>query len=216
MTASLVAGQPHGAAGWFPVNDHPRDKAAYTFRVTVPAGLEAVANGVLASRDARNGGWTTWIWNAPEPMASYLATATSASSTSTRTARAASRYWDAVDPDLFDAPAPRAPATQFAISQAADSSYKRLSRTISVPAGGAQLSFWVNRDTEQDWDFFFVEAHTPGHDDWTTLPDANGHTSQDTGYVLPVLGSSSTRSSRTTRPTTATARAHRPGTTGEW
>ena len=35
---SLVAGQPHGAAGWYPVNDHPRDKAAYTFRVTVPPG----------------------------------------------------------------------------------------------------------------------------------------------------------------------------------
>jgi hypothetical protein len=26
-----------------------------------------------------------------------------------------------------------------------------------------------------------VEARTPGGDDWTTLPDANAHTSQDTG-----------------------------------
>ena len=40
-----------------------------------------------------------------------------------------------------------------------------------MPAGGAQLSFWVNRDTETNWDFFFVEAHTVGRDDWTTLPD---------------------------------------------
>ena len=45
-------------------------------------------------------------------------------------------------------------------------------RTITVPAGGATLSFWVTRDTEPTWDFMFVEAHTVGADDWTTLPDA--------------------------------------------
>ena len=79
----------------------------------------------------------------------------------------------------------RAPGAQFAISQAADTAYKRLMHTIDVPAGGGRLSFWVNRDTEQNWDFFFVEAHTVGADDWTTLPDANGHTSDDTGFVCP-------------------------------
>jgi hypothetical protein len=57
--------------------------------------------------------------------------------------------------------------------------------TIDVPAGGAQLSFWVNRDTEENWDFFFVEAHTVGADDWTTLPDAGGHAGDDTGFVCP-------------------------------
>ena len=35
-------------------------------------------------------------------------------------------------------------------------------RTIAVPAGGATLSFRVTRDTEQHWDFMFVEAHTVG------------------------------------------------------
>ena len=69
----IVAGQPHGAAGWFPVNDHPSDRAAYTFRVTVPRHLEVVANGHLVDRD-RRGRWTTWTWNAPDPMASYLVT----------------------------------------------------------------------------------------------------------------------------------------------
>ena len=51
-------------------------------------------------------------------------------------------------PGLLDAG--RAPRTgaQFALSQAGDPSYKRLTRTIDVPAGGAQLSFCVNRDTE--------------------------------------------------------------------
>jgi hypothetical protein len=30
-----------------------------------------------------------------------------------------------------------------------------------------------------------VEAHTVGQDDWTTLPDMNGHTSQSTGESCP-------------------------------
>ena len=68
-----VAGQPEVAAAWFPVNDHPRDKAAYTFDVTVPSGFEVAANGFLRGVD-RGGGTSKWKWNAPEPMASYLAT----------------------------------------------------------------------------------------------------------------------------------------------
>ena len=64
-------------------------------------------------------------------------------------------------------------------SQIADVTYKRLTRTITVPAGGATLSFWTSYDTEPDWDYLFVEAHTVGQDDWTTLPDANGHTSTE-------------------------------------
>ena len=34
----------------------------------------------------------------------------------------------------------------------------------------------------------FVEAHTVGADDWTTLPDVNGHTSDDTGNSCPFGG----------------------------
>ncbi len=33
---ALVIGQPHVADTWFPVNDHPIDKASYTFEITVP------------------------------------------------------------------------------------------------------------------------------------------------------------------------------------
>jgi aminopeptidase N len=72
---AVVAGQPEVAATWFPVNDHPLDKATYSFAVTVPAGLEAISNGIpLGSRT--RGGWTTWRWFEPTPMISYLATAT--------------------------------------------------------------------------------------------------------------------------------------------
>src|SRR3954447_19253765 len=43
---ALVAGQPDVAATWLPVNDHPRDKARYTLHITVPEGLQAIANGL--------------------------------------------------------------------------------------------------------------------------------------------------------------------------
>jgi bacillopeptidase F (M6 metalloprotease family) len=66
-------------------------------------------------------------------------------------------------------------------SQRANQSYKRLTRTITVPPGGATLTFQTSYDLETDFDYLFVEARTPGQDDWTTLPDVNGNTSDDTG-----------------------------------
>ena len=66
--------------------------------------------------------------------------------------------------------------SQFLWSQRGEPAYKRLTRTIAVPAGGATVSFQVNRDTEFFFDFLFVESRTAGGDDWTTLPDLNGHT----------------------------------------
>jgi len=64
-------------------------------------------------------------------------------------------------------------------SQLASESYKRLSRTVSNLPAAAHLQFYVNYKTEIDWDYFIVEIHTVGNDDWTTLPDLNGHTSSD-------------------------------------
>jgi murein tripeptide amidase MpaA len=67
----------------------------------------------------------------------------------------------------------------FMWSDRADEAYKRLTRTITVPAGGATMSFWTSFNLELDFDYMIVEAHTVGQDDWTTLPDQNGHTSSD-------------------------------------
>ena len=181
---TLVVGQPHVAATWYPVNDHPIDKASYTFEITVPRGLEAVANGVLKDRRTKRG-WTTWTWDAKEPMASYLTTATIGEFDLDAYKRDGIRFWDAIDPDLLGPPASPRTGTQFAISQRSEPSYKRLQRTIAVPSGGATMTFWVTRDTEPNWDYFFVEAHTAGMNNWTTLPDLNGHTSQDTGFSCP-------------------------------
>jgi hypothetical protein len=67
----------------------------------------------------------------------------------------------------------------FMWSERADEAYKRLTRTITVPAGGSTLSFWTSFNLELDFDYLIVEAHTVGQDDWTTLPDRNGHTTSD-------------------------------------
>ena len=82
--------------------------------------------------------------------------------------------------------------SNYLYSDRADITYKRLMRTVDLsgvdPAANPNLSFWTSYDTEADWDFIFVEAHTVGQDDWTTLPDANGHTSANLGD--PAVGNS--------------------------
>jgi hypothetical protein len=75
--------------------------------------------------------------------------------------------------------------SHYMYSQIGDQSYKRITRTISVPASGANMSFWTSFNTEADWDFVMAEAHTVGQDDWTTLPDQNGHTGTSTGESCP-------------------------------
>jgi aminopeptidase N len=72
---AFVVNEPQGSPAWYPVNDNPRDKATYDFRVSVPAGLTVMANGVLVSQ-ATSGGKTTWVWRESDPMAPYLATTT--------------------------------------------------------------------------------------------------------------------------------------------
>ncbi|MGH3391099.1 MAG: hypothetical protein ACRDOO_19700, partial [Actinomadura sp.] len=101
----------------------------------------------------------------------------------------------------------------YAYSQSADVSYKRLTRTVDLTGKSAgELSFFTSYDTEAGWDHLFVEAHTVGADDWTTLPDAGGHTSQETG-------DSCASGWRTIHPQTARyqgADCSPTGTTGVW
>jgi aminopeptidase N len=67
--------EPNGAPSWFPCNDHPSDKASYSFTVTVPRRYRAIANGLLDSAQ-RRGRTSTFAWHEPQPMATYLATVT--------------------------------------------------------------------------------------------------------------------------------------------
>jgi murein tripeptide amidase MpaA len=72
--------------------------------------------------------------------------------------------------------------TQYLYSGTSDAAYMRLYQDVTVPTtGDAHLRFATSFDTENLWDFFFVEVAPVGTDDWTTLPDANGHTTQETG-----------------------------------
>lgn len=68
-------GEPAGSSVWYPVNEHPLDKATYTFHVTVAKPLVAVANGVLEGvTDAPDdSAMSTYTWQMEQPMASYLA-----------------------------------------------------------------------------------------------------------------------------------------------
>jgi hypothetical protein len=70
----------------------------------------------------------------------------------------------------------------YVYSQQADQAYKRLSTTVDLSdATEAELRFWSSYEIETDWDYMFVEVSVVGSDVWTTLPDANGKTTQDTG-----------------------------------
>ncbi len=66
-------------------------------------------------------------------------------------------------------------------SQMADSAFKRLGRTVTLPAEAPELKFRVSYDIESDWDYAFVEIRVAGTDEWTTLPDRNGLTTNSTG-----------------------------------
>jgi hypothetical protein len=107
---------------------------------------------------------------------------------------------------------------QYAYSQLADVSYKRLTRTVTVPAGGGTMDFWTSYDTEVDWDYVFVEARTAGGNDWTTLPDANGHTTQATGESCVDGGGWRTLHPQLDHYQTLNAdgTCSPTGTTGEW
>ena len=108
--------------------------------------------------------------------------------------------------------------SQYLYSGTSDAAYMRLHRDVTVPGSGdASLKFATSFDTENGWDFFFVEVAPAGTDDWTTLPDANGHSTQATGEschtdngwaeLHPRLAHYQTKSGDSCTPT---------GTTGEW
>lgn len=69
----LVAGQPNGAASWFPCDDHPSAKASFQVQISTESPYFAIANGKLLARRAR-AGMTTWTYEQAEPTSTYLIT----------------------------------------------------------------------------------------------------------------------------------------------
>ncbi|MCG8917805.1 M1 family metallopeptidase [Actinokineospora sp. PR83] len=70
---AYAAGEPHSASSWYPVNDHPRDKATFSVRARVPDGWSVVSNG-REEPPKPEGGWTTFTWVEPNPVAPYVTT----------------------------------------------------------------------------------------------------------------------------------------------
>ena len=63
--------EPDGVSTWIPVNDHPTDKATWSFTFDTPGDLVGVANGELVTSET-TGTRSTWRWEQRDPMATYL------------------------------------------------------------------------------------------------------------------------------------------------
>ncbi|WP_148574848.1 M1 family aminopeptidase [Nocardioides caldifontis] len=147
-------------------------------------------------------------------MAPYLATLGIGEWEMRRYRRNGIAFHDAVDPALLRHVRPRS-GRNMLVSQKATSAYRRLARVIAVPARGGNLSFWLNRDLEPGWDWFFVEARPVGSRRWTTLPDQRGHTRRETAPACPgVLGLHPFLARYQTDRGDGTCTAS--GSTGEW
>ena len=69
----ITDGEPTGSMNWFPCNNHPSDKATFTTGITVPAGLSAIANGLLTDKVENDDGTEKFVWTMDDPMSSHNA-----------------------------------------------------------------------------------------------------------------------------------------------
>ena len=69
---AFVVSEPSGAATFFPVDDHPSDKATYSFQVTAPSDQVVATNGTATGSEVHPDGTTTWTSASRDPIASYL------------------------------------------------------------------------------------------------------------------------------------------------
>jgi aminopeptidase N len=67
-----VCCQPDSAHTVFPCNDHPSDKADFTFRLTVPSGLRGVASGLLTGTEQLADGRTAYTYRSRSPIATEI------------------------------------------------------------------------------------------------------------------------------------------------
>jgi aminopeptidase N len=71
---AFAAGEPHSATSWYPANDTPKDKATFKLDAKVPSEWSVVSNGVESPATPGSDGWTTYHWNEPTRVATYLTT----------------------------------------------------------------------------------------------------------------------------------------------
>ena len=93
------------------------------------------------------------------------------------------------------------------VASSNDEGWQRLTKPIDMTGKTTgDLKFKISYDTEADYDFVVVEAHTVGEDDWTTLEEVNGGTSDEPGASCDINWDEIHDFMPTTRPTPARAR----------
>jgi bacillopeptidase F (M6 metalloprotease family) len=99
-----------------------------------------------------------------------------------------------------------------------DEAYKRLWTEIDLTKStSGELNFKASFDLEDQWDFMFVEVRPVGTEEWTTLPDANGHTTPATGDSCWTDGGWQELHPRLLHHQTVSRDSCTPtGTTGSW
>jgi aminopeptidase N len=70
----IILSEPIGSGTWYPVNDHPLDKATYAYVITVSPPYVVAANGILSDSFEEEDGRMTYVFLMNHPMASYLST----------------------------------------------------------------------------------------------------------------------------------------------
>jgi hypothetical protein len=166
--------------------DGTNDVLQYTFGAYLAVrgdGLDDEGNpfGVVGTDDPFSG--ATWSLNGPSSADNQSTTSSFIATSGILPVDEFKQFesWPSARWDKPGGPFEPHSGSRYVYSQIADVSYKRLTREIAVPSGGQPLTFWTSYDTEADWDHLFVEIHTVGQNDWTTLPDLNGHTTTATG-----------------------------------
>ena len=71
-TGMMAFAQPTSVLQWAAINDHPADKATFTFRLTAPSSEQAIANGIFVTRRENNDGTATSFYKISEPTTSYM------------------------------------------------------------------------------------------------------------------------------------------------
>ncbi len=104
-----------------------------------------------------------------------------------------------------------------------DNAWQRLRKTIDLTgANTGSLKFQISYDTEDQYDFVVVEAHTVGQDDWTTLEEKSGGTEANVGEscdinwdtLHPFLTHYQTNTSKVQPPPSSVKDCTPQGTTG--
>ena len=149
-------------------------------------------------------------------MASYLATATIGEFDICAPTAGRHQLLGRDRPRPVRAARRRAPARSFAISRGGQPRYKRLTRTIGVPAGGAQLSFWVDARHRAGLGLHLRRGpHGRAPTTGRRCPTSTATRSDDTGNSLPAAAGRHPPVPRALPDRRRRRHVHPTGTTGD-